>query len=296
MKNMVKKKITVFTPTYNRAYILSKLYDSLCRQTNKDFQWLIIDDGSVDKTEQLVKSWMAEGLVPISYYKKENGGKQRAHNYAVSKCETELFFCVDSDDYITDDCIEKVLDKWEDIKENERIAGIIAMRGTPEGKPLGTEFPSRLCYTTLSELYSKWKFKGDTALIYRTDVLKKYPFWVAEGEKFIGESYVWNQIDQNYKMAILASVVLICEYLEDGYTKNVRKLTKNNPRSYVVLKKQSINFSNTLIEKYIQTILCIVGCILCGKKKKIAEVPCKILGVFAYIPAWVAWFIFYKNA
>lgn len=292
---MKKKKISVFTPTYNRAYVLPQLYDSLCRQTNKDFIWIIIDDGSVDETEQLVDSWISEKVIPIVYNKTENGGKQRAHNLAVSKCETELFFCVDSDDYITDECIQVIVEKWEKITEKEQIAGIVALRGTPEGKPLGTSLPMDVDFTTLSELYRKWKFKGDTALIYRTDILKNYPFWVAKDEKFIGESYVWNQIDQKYKMAILSKVILVCEYLEDGYTRNVRKLTKNNPQGYVVLKKQSIIFADSLVEKYVQTILCMVGCILCRKKSMIVEVPNKILGILAYIPAWITWYIFFKD-
>lgn len=293
---MEEKKITVFTPTYNRAYILPQLYKSLCRQSNQNFIWLIVDDGSKDETESLVRQWINDNNISISYFKQKNGGKQRAHNLGVSKCVTELFLCVDSDDYITDDCIQVFLSSWDKVHGKEEIAGMVAMRGESAEKPIGTYFPSGLKYTTLSELYSKWKFAGDTVLVYRTEILKRFPFWVAEGEKFIGEGYVWGQIDQIYKLAVVPRILMICKYLSDGYTKNVRKLTKNNPQSYVVLKRQTIEFSNSLLEKYIQTILCLVGCILCGKKRKISEVPNKIMGFFAYIPAWIVWFIFYKNA
>lgn len=288
--------ISVFTPSYNRAYILPQLYKSLCRQTSKEFCWIIVDDGSTDNTEKLVREWINENKITIFYYKQSNGGKQRAHNLAVSKCRTELFLGVDSDDFITDECIEKLLKKWNQVKEDSAVAGVIALRGDMKGNPLGTLYPQGLEYTTITELYGKWKFKGDITMMFRTDVLKQYPYWVAEGEKFIGEGYVWSQIDRKYKLVILPELLMLGEYLPDGYTKNVRKLTKDNPQSYVVLKRQTIEFSSSLKEKYLQTILCLVGCILCGKKSKISEVPNKVLGILAYIPAWIAWFVFYKNA
>lgn len=291
----MEKRISVFTPTYNRAYILPQLYQSLCRQTNKAFEWIIIDDGSVDNTEEVVKKWIEDKDICIKYFKQQNGGKQRAHNTAISICETELFLGVDSDDFITNDCIEKLLGKWETVKSQNDVAGVIALRGDMEGKPLGTLYPKGLEYTTITELFGKWKFKGDITMMFRTDVLKQYPYWVAEGEKFIGEGYVWSQIDQKYKLAILPELLMLGEYLPDGYTKNVRKLTKDNPKSYVVLKQQTISLSKSYWEKFLQTILCIAGCIMSGEKHPLAVVPNKFLGVIAYIPAWIVWIIFYKN-
>ena len=96
----MKKRMTVFTPTYNRAYILPKLYDSLCQQTVKSFEWLIVDDGSVDNTQELVEKWIEEKKIEIRYFKQANGGKQRAHNLGVEKSKEEIFVCVDSDDYV----------------------------------------------------------------------------------------------------------------------------------------------------------------------------------------------------
>lgn len=293
---MREKKVAVFTPTYNRAYILPQLYESLCNQTNKDFLWLIVDDGSTDNTENVVKHWMQEGKVVIQYYKQQNGGKQRAYNLGVQKCETELFVVVDSDDFITDDCIAELLKKWEEVEDNNKIAGVIALRGYKNGRPLGTYFPNGLKYTTTIELYGKWKFKGDMTMMYRTEILKKYPYWVADGEKFMGEGYVWRQIDQHYQLAILPKLLMKGEYLPDGYTQNVRRLAKDNPRSYMVLKRQTVEFSDSLVDKYLQTILCMVGCIMSKEKRMISQVPNKFLGFIAYIPAWIAWFVFFKNA
>lgn len=295
MKN-IERKISVFTPTYNRAYVLPRLYNSLCKQTCEKFEWLVVDDGSTDNTEEVINNWMKEGRIFIRYFKQENGGKQRAFNLGVEKSDLDLFLCVDSDDFLSDDCVEELLKKWEKIKCMQNIAGIIALRGDMDGNPLGTYFPEGLEYTTTIELYGKYKFRGDMTMAYRTDILKEYPYWVAEGEKFIGEGYVWRQIDQKYQLAIIPKLFMYGEYLPDGYTSSVRKVTKNNPKSYVVLKKQTIMYADSYWEKYIHTILCMVGLIMSDEKHILTAVPNKVLGIFAYIPAYIVWLIFYKNA
>ena len=108
---MREEKLTIFTPTYNRAYTLKKLYASLIEQINQNFEWLIVDDGSTDNTEEVVKQWVDEKKITIRYFKQRNGGKQRAHNKGVEICNTELFICVDSDDYIVKDSVDKILKK-----------------------------------------------------------------------------------------------------------------------------------------------------------------------------------------
>ena len=292
---MMKKRMTVFTPTYNRAYILPKLYDSLCQQTVKSFEWLIVDDGSVDNTQELVEKWIEEKKIEIRYFKQANGGKQRAHNLGVEKSKEEIFVCVDSDDYVLPEFVEKQLEYFERYNMDASIAGIISLQGHPDGTPMGTFFPADLKITRLTDLYGKLKFKGDATLAYYTNILRKYPFWVAEGEKFMGEGYVYYQIDQKYKMAVLSEILMIKEYLNDGYTKNVRKLAKNNPKSYAELKRQTIEYSETWKDRYSQTILYMVGCRM-ARQKAIRRAPYRVLAIFAYFPAWIAWLLFYKNA
>lgn len=292
---MKENKITVFTPTYNRAYILRKLYESLIRQTKQEFEWLIVDDGSTDETEKLVTLWQEENKILIRYFKQNNGGKQRAHNKGVEECKTELFVCVDSDDYIADYSIEKILNTWDEIKDDDKLAGMIALRGVDENTPIGTEMPKIRC-SSLSDLYRKYHFKGDTTLVYRTEILKEYPYWVADGEKFIGEGYVYQQIDQKYKMYLLPEIIIICNYLEDGYTKNVRKLTKQNPKGYTELKRMTICNSKTWTERFYHTILYMVGCKLSKEKHPLKRAPYKTLAVLAFVPAELAWFKYYKNA
>ncbi|OUQ47366.1 hypothetical protein B5E62_15285 [Lachnoclostridium sp. An118] len=238
----MKPMVTIFTPTFNRAHLLQNLYDSLCRQTNKNFLWHIVDDGSTDDTGKLVKQWKKENKeFVINYTRQSNGGKQRAHNVGVQMCETELFFCVDSDDSLVDDAVKIIIENWG-IAKQENIAGIVALRGKDETITLGTSMP-KVSNLTMLELYQKYHFKGDTALIYRTEILKKYPFVLAEGEKFIGENFVYNQIDLNYKMYVLNKIIYICQYFEDGYTRNTVQLLVKNPHSYMILKKQQAEIS-----------------------------------------------------
>lgn len=279
------KRITIFTPTYNRAYILRQLYESLKSQTNHSFLWIIVDDGSTDNTEELISTWLVENIIDIRYYKQENGGKQRAHNKGVELCDTELFICVDSDDYLTEDAIEVLIATWDSIENKQNLSGIVGLRGKDKSTPLGTEMPINIKKSTLSDLYNKKGFYGDTALLFRTDVLKQFPFYVVEGENFIGEGYVYLQIDQNYSLYLLNRIIYICEYLEDGYTSNVRRLIKSNPKGYMVLNKQSALLSKTIKSKYKNTIKYIIGCILSREKQPIKNAPHKALAVLAYPPA-----------
>lgn len=277
--------VCVFTPTYNRAYRLANLYHSLLNQTCFDFTWLIVDDGSSDSTESLVAGMIAEAKIDIEYYKQPNGGKQRAHNTGVNVCKNELFFCVDSDDVLTPDAIRNIVEKWSTVSSDPCIAGIIALCGKNESTPLTSIIPGDLEVTTRWDLYYKTGFKGDTASVYRTDILRKYPFWVAEGEKFIAETYVYHQIDQQYCLATMNVILTICEYLEDGYSHNARAVTKNNPIGYMVLKRMFIEYSDTLYLKLYNSILYMVGCILSNTRKGITNAPYPWIAFLAYLPA-----------
>lgn len=258
------KAMTIFTPTYNRAYIIGKLYESLLAQTSDDFKWMVVDDGSTDDTRSVIEGFVAEGKIDITYIYQENGGKQRAHNTGVEACDTELFFCVDSDDTLVPTAVEDVLDLWRRRGNEPGIAGIIAMRGRSETEPMNTWFPEGLETTTMWDLYYKLHHKGDTALIYRTDILREYPYEVAPGEKFIGETYVYHKIDQHYKLAVLPKIIWICEYLPDGYTTHVRKITRENPVSYMRLKRDYIDYADTFLLKLEETALYLVGAYFAG--------------------------------
>ncbi|MCR5746165.1 MAG: glycosyltransferase family 2 protein [Lachnospiraceae bacterium] len=225
--------ITVFTPAYNRALKLKRAYDSLKRQTCKDFCWLIVDDGSTDDTEEAVRSFREEGLVDIKYMRRENGGKMRAHNSGVKETETELFVCLDSDDYLSDDAVEVIIRAWNGIDDKDHYAGIIAYKGEDEENPIyGNLFP----YTadcSFRELYQKG-FKGETTLVFRTELLKANLFPEIEGEKYVPEDVVYDRIDEGHIYKIIPSVLTICEIVKDGYTDRAEKLRREAPTGWFI--------------------------------------------------------------
>jgi len=247
------EKITIFTPTYNRAYVLPNLYKSLLRQTNKCFIWIIVDDGSTDQTKQLVQQWITERYIKIEYFNQNNQGKSMAHNKGVSLTKTELFTCVDSDDYLSADAIENILALWEKSGGGDRV-GILAYKGYANGKSI-TEIRDKRCtYTTLRNAYSKYGLMGDTMLIFKTKVIKKFKFPYFSGEKFVPEAYLYDQIDQAGELIILRKTLYYCQYLEDGYTNNMAKLLVNNPQGYIVYIKQRLYIDLSLRDRITDTI------------------------------------------
>ncbi|MGO5207668.1 glycosyltransferase family A protein [Bacillota bacterium LCP21S3_F9] len=244
----MQEKITVFTPTYNRAYILSQLYQSLLRQNNKEFCWLIVDDGSTDNTKALVEQWIKDNKIRIKYYYQKNSGKMPAHNLGVEMTETKLFVCVDSDDYLVNNAIDLLIEEWEKYHNSSTI-GIIAKRGLRNGKPMGKgDFPhTKIC--KMNSFMGK-TFSGDTTICFETSKLNKYKFPVIKGEKFITEAYVYDQIDHDgYRYIILNDIVTICEYRPDGYTMNMDLISYQNPIGRMYHEAQNLQFACSLSDK-----------------------------------------------
>lgn len=222
-------KLTIFTPSYNRAYILPKLYESLCNQTCKEFEWLVIDDGSSDNTKDLIDGWSADAPFRIRYYIQENGGKHRAINKGVSLTENELFFIVDSDDYLTPNAVEWILETYKEIENDNRFAGLSGLRITPDGKKIGGGENFGTLDTDALSLRLVHNIQGDMAEVYKTDILRKYPFLEVPGEKFCTEALVWNRIAQKYKLRYVYQGIYVCEYLPDGLTAGIMRVRRKSP-------------------------------------------------------------------
>lgn len=219
--------ITILTPTYNRAYILKNAYDSLLRQTDQSFEWIVVDDGSTDDTESLVRSWMSSGSFPVRFFRKENGGKHTALNLGIQQASGELTIILDSDDYLADDAIETIRTTWRDCEKSPRSGGMVFLRGHPTtGKSISTEFRGTNYWANTIESRHVDKIKGDKAEVYRTDVLREFPFPVFAGEKFLTEEVVWNRIAKKYDLLHVSKIIYWGEYLEDGLT---RGDTQKNP-------------------------------------------------------------------
>lgn len=220
--------LTIFTPTYNRAYCLGTLYRSLCNQTVKDFVWLIVDDGSTDNTEAIIKKYIDEAKINIQYINQLNAGKHVATNTAIERIDTELFVCVDSDDYLSDNAVEIVLEKYKNRSIND-ILGIYFRRIHKDGSNVAGEYPENVKSTGITELYHRYGFTGDTMMVLLTKYLKAVRFPVFAGEKFVTERVLYNKLDRIAPMLLQEDGIYISEYLDDGYTRNAHKLAIKNP-------------------------------------------------------------------
>ena len=226
-------KLSIITPAYNRAYILNELYESLKKQTSKEFEWIVIDDGSTDNTWELLKSYKeAEEFFPIMIQRQENRGKHVAVNHAVALAKGEFVFIVDSDDCLTEDAVEVVCSWMEQVKGRENIAAVAGLRGNKRTKKRLGQYPdqedNREWIEAKNTERRKYKLLGDKAEAYRTDLLRSHPFPQFEGEKFLSEECVWNQLAmEGYLIRWYNKIIYWCEYLEDGLTKSTDKELAN---------------------------------------------------------------------
>ena len=221
--------ISVITPTYNRAYILGKCYESLVRQTSNAFEWVVVDDGSTDNTQELVQSFIEENKIKIKYIKQENGGKHVAHNTAVLNSQGELVVCLDSDDVLTENAVERAIAFWQENAQPHNT-GILAKRGDMvDRKPICSKLPAGVGESTLFDLSNKYGFEGDTILYFRRELLEKNLFKSFEGERFIPETNMYIEIDKSGTLLLLDEVLYLCEYLPDGLTAKYHQLLCKNP-------------------------------------------------------------------
>ena len=228
-------KITVFTPTYNRGYLLDKLYKSLLKQTNTDFEWLIIDDGSNDNTSSIINKFIDDDKIRIRYFYQENGGKHRAINKGLDIAEGELFFIVDSDDTLIPTAIELVLEKYKSVENCPEFAGISFNKGYSEKEIVGETFSSEFKDCTNLER-GRNNILGDKSEIYRTEILRNIKFPEIEGENFMSEIVLWNEVArQGYKLRWYNEIIYICNYLEDGLTVNRDSIYLNNPIAHKMM-------------------------------------------------------------
>ena len=273
--------LTVFTPAYNRAQTLSRTYESLVRQDCKDFIWLIVDDGSTDQTKELVQKWQTEDAgFEIRYIYKPNGGMHTAHNTAYENIDTELNVCIDSDDCLADGAVRKILLTWEKVK-NRGYAGIIGLDADLEGQIIGEGFPDDLEETTLIGYYANGG-RGDKKLVYRTDVIKKYPpYPVFPGEKYVALAYKYRLIDQDYKLAVLNSVLCNVEYQDDGSTATMWKQYINNPKGFAFWRRICMQYPMSKKRLWIDCLHYVSESIIAGDKQYIRKSPKRGMTILA---------------
>ena len=288
--------LTVFTPAYNRAHTLVRTYESLLRQDCKDFIWLIIDDGSKDNTGELVKKWQErDNGFEIRYIDKENGGMHTAHNTAYGNIDTELNVCIDSDDCMSQGAVRKILEKWDRVCD-KGYAGLIGLDADMNtGKIIGTDFPEDMTETTLSDYYSHGG-SGDKKLVYRTDIIKKYPSYpVFEGEKYVALAYKYRLIDQDYKMAVLNEILCDVEYQADGSSMNMLNQYYRNPKGFAFWRKVCMKYPESKKRVFLDCIHYVSSSMISKNRRFISESPRKGL-TMAAIPFGVllTFYIYFK--
>lgn len=237
-------KITVITPTYNRADKLPVLLNSLKQQTSKNFAWLLIDDGSTDHTEELVATWNIKEF-PFCYMRQENGGKHRALNRVIPFVDTAFVYIVDSDDYLLRDAISHIEGWIKEIEKRPDIAAVSGLKISKTGKQI-SGFPPQIPKNSfvIADNFERWKIglTGDQAEVYRTELLKKYPFPEFAGEKFISEATVWDRIaSEGYKIKWINTPICVCEYLPGGLSSNMEDLVLKNFKGFTYHMKFSIS-------------------------------------------------------
>lgn len=247
----MKKLITIFTPTFNRRQLIDNLYQSLMEQTQKNFEWLVVDDGSTDNTGEYFSELLSKTQpFPIRYIKQENGGKHRAVNCGVKNANGELFFIVDSDDTLLPNAIEKINQWITTLDYSHKWAGISGLKGFSEQKNVGQRASVAFIDAKNTER-RKYHLEGDKAEVYFTDILKKYPFPEISGETFISEEIVWNAIARDeYYIRWFNEIIYICSYLDGGLTKDNSKDERNPQGRLLWAKGQLESFPDDWRKRY----------------------------------------------
>lgn len=247
---MNKPLITVFTPTYNRVDYLSKVYTSLKKQEYKGFEWVIVDDGSSDNTESVINAFIQLDEMLISYIKQPNGGKHKAINKGVSVAKGELFMILDSDDTIPENSLSIISKHYNDIKSLSHIGGVCGLMAHHDGTIIGEQNVSSPMNLSSIEMRYKYGFIGDVCEVFKTEILREFPFPEIENEKFCPEALVWNRIATKYKLHYFNEVIYYRDYLDGGLTSKIVRIRMNSPIAsmicYAELNQLDIPFKDKL--------------------------------------------------
>ena len=276
-----KKLVTVFTPTYNRAQLLERCYESLLKQHNKNFIWQVVDDGSIDETPALVESWISHSKINIEYIKKENGGKASAINRSLECVKTDLWLCLDSDDYLIPDAISIIENRYKEIEQNHNFCGLFSLRGNLFGEPMqGVSIPRSTDSVTQSEVRYFLKIPPEYAHVFKTSVIRDYKYPLVQGERYFPLSYIFDQIDQSFRYKVIHRCFMICEYQESGITLNKRKLIAKNPIGYMMYKRQLMMFAPSFKERCKAAANYVTACLLAKRYNPLKNSPNKLLTFF----------------
>lgn len=221
--------ISIITATYNRAHLLKHAYKSLLKQTNKDFEWIVVDDGSIDNTKEIVDNFNKEKKIEIKYFFKKNGGRHSAINFGVKKSKGDYILLLDSDDFLTDDCIEKISNYIPKYDKNKKIADLCFLKIHNNNQVIGNTYEGTEIISNNIDFRYNQNHLGDMAEVFKRNILLKYPFPEYKNEKFLSEAIIWNGIALKYDTVYINEPICICEYLDGGLSSNVFLTRAKNP-------------------------------------------------------------------
>lgn len=267
-------KLTIFTATYNRAYILPELYKSLQNQTCKDFEWIVVDDGSSDETAELVKKWLSEdNHFAIRFFQEKHGGKNRAINKGVSEATGDFFFIVDSDDILGQDAVEWIYEKFPSVEDDDRFAGLSGIKAKFDGQYITEPNFGNNEFIDCSNIErTKYNLMADMAEVYKTKILRRYPFKVWHDETFVPENVVFDKIAlDGYIIRWYNRKIYFCDYRDDGMVRNWDRLFRNNLIGFAMDRNVRVSYTNGLRDKarWIRNI--IVFCLIKGDLSYLAQ-------------------------
>ena len=282
---MDKPILTVFTPAYNRADLLTRCYESMCKQTNKNFIWMIVDDGSTDNTREISESWVQNTKdFQVIYIYKENGGLHTAYNTAIANIDTELCVCIDSDDFMPDNAVGLILDFWKK-NGSDKYAGIVGLDFDMDGNVIGDMLPDIKSGNLIGLFTGKYNIvNGDRTNVVRTELYKKYaPMKVFKGEKNFNPHYMHLQISEEYDFLVLNENLRFVDYQETGMSNSMLKQYRSSPNSFAEIRKLYLSFKDTSLKfKIKHSIHLASSCILAKKTmSSVKDNPYKLLSVIA---------------
>ena len=291
---LAMKTLTIFTPAYNRAHTLERLYQSLCAQTCQDFEWLVVDDGSTDETAALIQSFVDEDKIPIRYIHKENGGLYTGYNMAYCAIETELNTCIDSDDTMPADAVEIIINTWRE-KGASCYAGLIGLDYYMDsGKPIGGAFPEDLQECYLLDLYTKRIHIGDTKQVMRTDLMKQVaPMEGFPGEKNFNPIYMLLQVCDNYPLLVVNEPLCLVEYQQvDSMSRNIWQQYVDSPRSFAKMRRLEMSLKrSTYMNRLRSAIHYVADNLLARDGNWFSASPKKGLTLLAVVPGFLLYLL-----
>ena len=280
----MRPTLTIFTPAYNRADCLPKGYEALCRQTLKDFIWIIVDDGSTDNTKDLVRTWQKqENGFKIRYIYKPNGGMYTGYNTAIAQADTDLCMCVDSDDYLTDDAVEKIIRCWKDYG-GEQYAGIVGLDCFEDGQIIGDKLPDHKSINLLALEFGRYHIhNGDRKNIFRTDLYKSVtPMKEYPEERDFNPHYIHLEISEKYDCLVLNEKLCCVERRSDGMHTTVFRQYLRSPKSFRAMRLRALSFKNSPLTYRIRHTLHYISSCLISHEPCISASPRKLLTVLLY--------------